>query len=363
MDIARQRLARSFLLGSSFIHARDVVESLGAVQAQDYLGALWALGQRMSRAGLAAVEREVNEGSIIRTHVLRPTWHFVHPRDLRWMLTLTGPRVRKVMASYDRKLGLTDALYRRSHAAVTRALRDGAFLTRAELKEVLLKAKIGELGVQRAAHLLMRAELDQVVCSGPRRGKQFTYALFDLCVPAQPDIDRDEALQRLTRLYFRTRGPATASDFSWWSGLTMADVRRGIEVARADLEEVSVEGRTYWVSGDPPARTRPSVHLLPNYDEFFIGHRDRGALGRRLGSTATVTGGNALIANVIVIDGQLVGGWRRTLTGDGVTVTLKLLDTLSPGEERGLEKALARYGDFLGVPVRGEHVARRRSAD
>ncbi len=360
MDIARQRLARSFLVGRTFQSARDVVEGLGAVQAQDYEGALWALGQRMEPTEVAAVEQEFNEGSIIRTHVLRPTWHFVDPGDIRWMLRLTGPRVMKAMAPYDKKLGLDTTVFRRSHAVITRALRDGDFLTRTELKAILAKARIGELGVQRAAHLMMRAELDQVVCSGPRRGRQSTYALFDLRVPPAPPIERDEALLRLARRYFRTRGPATTSDFSWWSGLTMSDARRGIEVARADLESATLDGVTHWVSDDLPAKARPSVRLLPNYDEFFIGHRDRSAIGRRLKSVEAVTGGNALMAHVIAVDGQLVGGWRRTVTPGAVTVTMNLLDTLSEREHRGLQKELVRYGTFLGVPVRAEGLATHR---
>jgi hypothetical protein len=202
------------------------------------------------------------------------------------MLALTGPRVVKILARYDRELGLDDKVYRRSNAALAKALRDGVHLTRTELKAVLGEARVGPLDGQRTARLMMRAELDAVVCSGPRRGKQFTYALLDDRVPPVATVARDEALLELTRRYFRTRSPATAQDFAWWSGLAMSDVKRGIDLARADLEQATVDGKTYWSSGPSSGRSRPSACLLPNYDEFFIGYRDRSAIGKRLASVS-----------------------------------------------------------------------------
>ena len=354
MDIARQRLHRTFLVDRRWTTGSDVVRALGAVQAQDYEGAKWALSMRTTAATDAAIEREFESGAILRTHVLRPTWHFVDPTDIRWMLALTGPRVMKTMATYDRKLGLDERVFRRSNAALTKALRD-ADLTRTELKAVL-EPKVGPLGggvagVQRTAHLMMRAELEGVICSGPRRGKQFTYALLDRRVRPAAILDRDEALLELTRRYFRTRSPATPQDFSWWSGLPMADVRRGIDLARAELESVSIGDVAYWVHGDTPSRAKPSAWLLPNYDEFFIGYRDRSAIGVRLDSVKSVTGGNALIANVIAMDGQLVGGWRRTLGTDRIRLDLQVLAHLSAAEQKRLLAEVRRYEAFAGKPV------------
>ena len=354
MDIARQRLHRTFLVDRRWTTGSDVVRALGAVQAQDYEGAKWALSMRTTAATDAAIEREFDSGAILRTHVLRPTWHFVDPTDIRWMLALTGPRVMKTMATYDRKLGLDERVFRRSNAALTKALRD-ADLTRTELKAVL-EPKVGPLGggvagVQRTAHLMMRAELEGVICSGPRRGKQFTYALLDRRVRSAAILDRDEALLELTRRYFRTRSPATPQDFSWWSGLPMADVRRGIDLARAELESVSIDNVAYWVHGDTPSRAKPSAWLLPNYDEFFIGYRDRSAIGVRLDSVKSVTGGNALIANVIALDGQLVGGWRRTLGTDRIRLDLQVLTRLSAAEQKRLLSEVRRYEAFAGKPV------------
>jgi hypothetical protein len=365
MDIARQRLARTFLATRPWSTGRDVVRALGAVQAQDYEGAKWALSMRTSGATDAAIEREFESGTILRTHVLRPTWHFVDPTDIRWMLALTGPRVMKTMSTYDGKLGLDGKAFRKSHAALTRALRDHAHLTRTELKAVL-EPKVGPLGtgatgVQRVAHLMMRAELEGVICSGPRRGKQMTYALLDERVPSAPSISRDEALLELTRRYFRTRSPATPQDFSWWSGLAMADARRGIDLARDELESVSIGDVVYWMHGDTPGRQKPSAWLLPNYDEFFIGYRDRSAIGTRLKSVKAVTGGNALIAHVIAIDGQLVGGWRRSPARDSIRLKVQLMAPLTSTEQKRVLAEVRRFGTFIGLPVDLHGLGPRRS--
>lgn len=351
MDIARQRLARTFLAAKPWTTGRDVVRALGAVQAQDYEGAKWALSQRTSGATDKAIEDEFASGAILRTHVLRPTWHFVDPQDIRWMLALTGPYVSKRMAPYDRQLEISETHYRRTNAALEKALRDGVYLTRAELKTVLSRANVGTLGVQRAAHLLMRAELDAVICSGARRGKQFTYALLDERAPAAPAKDRDEALLELTRRYFGTRSPATTQDFSWWSGLPMADVRRGIDLARSGLEQVTIGDTSYWTDGSSPARPRASAYLLPNYDEFFIGYRDRSAIGQRLATRKPVTGWNSSFTHVLVLDGQLVGAWKRAVARGAINLTISPLDTVTAAERTRVLAEVRRFEAFAGVAV------------
>jgi hypothetical protein len=353
MDIPRRRLAAQHLITPVLNDPAQVVHGLGAVQAQDYAGAKWALGMRTRGATDADIERTFGDGAILRTHVLRPTWHFVTPADIRWMLALTGPRVKAVMAHYDRKLELDDALFRRSNAGLVRALRDGKQLTRAEIAQTLRDAGIDVTGSQRLAHILLRPELDGIICSGARRGKQMTYALLDERVPPAPAKSRDEALLELTSRYFSTRGPATVNDFAWWSGLTVADGKRGTEMAGASLERAVIGDRAYWAG--PPTRVSkrktPHALLLPNYDEYFIGLKDRSAIGTRLRSAELVTGGDALIAHVVVVDGQLVGGWKRTVTKASVALELRLLVGLSRAEQGAVGAAAQRHGEFLGLPV------------
>ena len=347
----RERLARQFLTASGPGRASDVVRALGAVQAQDYAGAKWALGQRTRGTTTdAQVEGDLNGGAILRTHVLRPTWHFVSPEDIRWMLALTAPRVRALLAHYDRRLELTRKVLRRGRDAMVRALRGGRQLTRSALAEALQRAGVPATG-QRLGHLVMHAELDAVICSGARQGKQFTYALLEERVPPAPAIERDEALLALTRRYFETRGPATTHDFAWWSGLTMADVKRGVQMAGGELERGTLDGREYIFTGRKATRPVASAQLLPNYDEYFIGHRDRSAIAQRLGHAGLVTGGNALISNVIVVDGQLVGGWKRTLEGTRAIVTLSPQVALTPAERRRIAVAVRKLGEFLEVEV------------
>jgi hypothetical protein len=301
------------------------------------------------------IEQAMTEGSIIRTHILRPTWHFVAPEDLRWMLELTGPRVKALMATYDRKLGLTDAVYQKSRKVIIRALEGGKHLTRTELGAAMSRAGLNAAGTQRLAHLVMRAELDAVICSGPRRGKQFTYALVDERVPATAMLPRDQALFELTKRYFASRGPATVQDYSWWSGLTIGDVRLGIELAKDELELLTLDDKKFYRSTTALPRhriTSPLAHLLPNYDEYFIGFRDRSSIAQTLAAKGKVPDSVAMAVHIIFIDGQIVGGWKRVDRNGESTLAPRLLTRLSSDERRAFDRAVERYAGFLESPVR-----------
>ena len=330
----------------------DVVRSLGAVQAQDFAGAKWAIAQRASGATDAAVDRLFNEGRILRTHVLRPTWHVVLPEDIRWMLALTAPRVRAAMASTDRRIGLDGAVFRRSDDAMAEALRGGVSLTRAELQRAVERAGVPVVSGQRMGHLLMHAELDAVICSGPRRGSQLTYALFDDRVPAAPTLDRDDALLALARRYFTTRGPATPHDFAWWSGLTVSEAKRAVDMARSELASARLDGRELWFAPRELGRVPASAHLLPNYDEYFIAYADRSAVGERLGHTSPLSISNARVAHVVFVGGQLVGEWRRVVEKDAVVVELVISTPLTAAESAKVQRAARALGSFYGRAVR-----------
>ena len=350
-SIARRRFASQHLIAPALRSAVEVVRALGAVQAQDYPNAKWAIGQRTTGLSDADIEQTFARGEILRTHVLRPTWHFVLPEDARWLLELTGPRVKAAMASYDRKLGLDAQTFRKSHAILERALRDEQQLTRTELRETLQRAGLKVPSGQHAGNLLLRAELDRVVISGARRGKQFTYARFDGRVPSVPSRDRDEALGELASRYFATRSPATVHDFSWWSGLAMGDARRAIEIAGRSLAREQYDGRDYWGVRDRASRRRARIaHLLPNYDEYFIGFKDRSAFAERLGGVVTKAQFDGLWGHGLFVDGQIVGSWRRA--PDASAVVLRLLLTLTPAERDLVVRAGRRFEKFLGIPVR-----------
>lgn len=352
-DVATRRLFTQRLTGEPFASAVDAVAWLGAVQAQDYEGAKWALGQRTRDATSADLDRLFDAGAILRTHVLRPTWHFVLPADLRWLLELTAPRVKGTLASYDRRLEIDPPLLRRSYAVFEAALRDGAHQTRQELAAALARAGIPAEG-QRLGHLVMHAELDALIASGPRHGKQFTYALLDERAPAARHLDRDEALAELTRRYFTGHGPARVPDFAWWSGLSVAEVKRGLALAGPAVAHEVIGGKSYWSSPEVPAaqESAATLHLLPNYDEFLVAYRDRSAsLDPTRGFDLAPFPYGSILAHVVVLNGQVWGGWKRRPRGRGVVVELGPLDVLDATAAAALQPAAGRLARFLGVPV------------
>ena len=351
LDIPQYRLHNQLLSQSNLTEPGQVVSRLGAVQSQDYAGAKWALAIRKKDATSdSALDRAFNEGKILRTHILRPTWHFVDPQDICWMLALTAPRVHATNAFMYRQLELDRAILRKSYQVLEKALRDGKKLTRSELGSVFEKAGIVAEG-QRLGYFMMAAELDGIICSGARRGKQFSYALLAERAPHAKTLERDEALAELTLRYFATRGPATLHDFTWWSGLTMADAKNGIEMVKSQFEREVLDGKTYWLdrSVSPIKAKSPSIHLLPNYDEYFIGFKDRSAIGKLVSPLRPEDNSVALNAHIVILDGQIAGGWRRTIKKDVVVIEWKPITELTERQLQGVLAAADRYGKFLGL--------------
>jgi hypothetical protein len=351
-SIAQQRLNSQRLIGERLETPQDVVRWFGAVQSQDYPAAKWGVAQRMHDTSDAGLDAAFNAGEILRTHILRPTWHFVAPEDLRWLLALTSPRVQSANARVYRQLELDDVVIRRAQTHITKALEGGRSLTRREIGEVLQRKRIDARG-QRLAYIMMHAELKGLVCSGPLSGKQHTYALLEERVPHAPKLDRDEALEALARRYFTSHGPATPQDFSWWSGLTVADTKRGAEMLTGELIHIDVDGKRYFLSAKLPDATirRPVVHMLPNYDEHVVAYRDHTPSLDPRAPAALENWGNALTAHLVSLNGLVLGGWRRTVEGAEIVVRMDLPIPLSNPERAGVKRELQRYGEFLGLPV------------
>lgn len=334
--LRNQRLARS-----SFSRPEEVVAWLGAVQSQDYAGAVWAVVQRARALTVAAIDRAFDDGRLLRTHVLRPTWHFVAPGDLRWMQALSAPRLRRLLATYDRRLEIDARLIGRVRRIVEAALAGGRSLTREALaSELRRRGRIDARG-QRLAHLVMHLEVAAVICSGPRQGRQFSYALVDERVPPTPDRSRDDAIGELARRYFQSHGPATVHDFAWWSGLTMGEARRGAATVDPALVLAAPPG---------PDRVAGADFLLPNYDEYLIAYRHRGAVldPERSRNFGVFT--SSEFPHQVVLDGRVAGSWRRTIGPRGATVTLKLYARPTAAHREALATAAVRYGTALGVP-------------
>ena len=344
--LARIRLHAQHLLGAPLGSAADVVGWFGAVQSQEVAVAPWSLGQR-SRATHGEVLEALASGAILRTHILRPTWHYVRGSDLRWMMTLTGPRVRARMRPMDRKIGV-DKLVERSNDAIARAL-EGKSLTRAEIGEALARKRIDAKG-QILGHLVSHAELALVACSGPPKGKQQTYALVDDRVPDRNiGPTGEEAIVELARRYVRSHGPATARDFSWWSGLTIREARRGMEAA--GLQSVLEDDRTYWYEPPLPSPRKGTVraHLLQAYDEYGIAFTESRDVLDVGGHARAPASGAVSLVHWFTIDGQIAGYWRRALARGPGEIDVAPARPLDAREWKAIDAEVARYGTFLGV--------------
>ena len=349
LRIAHRRMKTQRLAGPGFATPQQVVSWFGAVQSQEYGPAKWSLGQRTDGVSEPDVEDALTDGTILRTHVLRPTWHFVSPTDIRWMLELTGPRVLAQSGSYLRKFGLDKRVLEKASTTIERTLRGGNYLVRKELRAALEKASINAEGF-RLAYIIMNAELNGLICSGPRRGKQHTYALLEERAPDALELRGDAALAELTRRYFTSHGPATIKDFAWWSSLKIADIKRGLEMVASQLVEEEVDGTVYWSAGSSSvARTSsPRVDLLQPYDEYVVAYKN----SRYVIDVAGIGGlfdGEFPFGGVVMLDTQLAGSWKWAFKKDSVHLEVALYVPFTRAQTDALSTAASKYGDFVGL--------------
>ena len=347
-EIAFRRLHNLRLEGEPFKTAEDVVRRLGAVQSQDYGPAKWSIAQRVEGVSDADLDQLFAAGAILRTHVLRPTWHFVLPADIRWMLTLTGPRVHALNAYRYRQLGLDDNVLRQGSARLVSALQGGAQLTRGELGARLERDGIDTSG-QRLPYILMYAELNGVICSGALQGKQHTYALIDERAPTARGLSRDEALAELTLRYFTSHGPASVQDFRWWSSLTVAEIKRGLEIVGSRLEHETIDGVTYWYAPATPRLpvASPTVHLLQGYDEYIVGYSQSKSVLDLSGAARSRPPGTSDFNGVVILDSQVAGHWKRTINKHTVNIQATLYAPFDDAQRQALQAAADRHARFL----------------
>ena len=339
IDLLVQRANNQHLSSVGFKEAVDVVRWFGAVQAQDFHAAKWALALRMrGEPSNDALEAAYNNGEILRTHVMRPTWHFVAPEDIRWLLELTAPRVNLRAATNYRKLELDGPTFKRCYKVLVKALQGGKHLTRTELKNALNRSGITADDTIRMAHIMLRAELDGVVCSGKRIGKQFTYALLEEHVRAVRALGREEALAKLTLRYFASHGPATLADFVWWSGLTVADARRGLALIDSEIKLARIDDVDYYFARSKvkAQSAAESAFLLPIYDEYNVAYKQREITLGMLGPS-------------VMLGGRIVGTWKARVDKNSVTILINAGRTLTKQERSAVAKAAQRYATFLGV--------------
>ena len=320
------------------------VRHLLALQGQDYAGALWSIGLR-SGATATTVEAAFRAGELVRSWPFRSTLHVVEAHDLGWMLSLTAEREYRAAAGRHRQLGLVDADFARAEQIARRRLAGGGRLERRELLAAFVEEGM-DVADQRGGHLLGRlAQSGVAVLAG-----KDTWTLLDEHVPHPRRLDRDEALRELARRYLAARGPATDRDLAWWTGLTLTDVRAAIADVASEFETLEFDGTTY-LHRPGLAEAAAGVHALPGFDEYLLGYTDRGAqlAGRPL--TDVVPGGNGMFLATIVVDGRVVGTWRRTITAKGVTIAVTPFGELTARARKGFAAAAERYAAYLERPL------------
>jgi hypothetical protein len=350
-DLQKIRLYNQRLAGPPFSRPEDTVHWLGAVQAQDYGAAKWALALRTLNCTSADVDEALAAGRILRTHILRPTWHFVSPVDIRWMLELTAPRVNALSAYYYRKTGLDDRDFTKANKVLAKSLRGGKQLTRTELNEALQKAGLSDRSNDplRLTYMVMRAELDMVICSGALRGKQFTYALFDERVPEAEPLSRQDALGELSKRFFTGHGPATVKDFSAWSSLSLADARAGLAMVEQSLAKVTIDSEEYWGAKEMPTmiQASPRCLLLPAYDEYLLTYKSDGLVAGLERQHREEAGAGA--GQTILVDGRLIGTWKRSYQKNAVIISPSYFARPTISQKRAVAEAAKRYGQFAGT--------------
>jgi hypothetical protein len=347
-DIPLLRLSSQHLARTKLKKPGDVVAWMGAIQAQDYAGAKWSIGLRLAKATEAGIEQAIDDKKIVRTWAMRGTLHFVSPQDIQWMLGLLAPRIIANNARRYKELKLDGHTFMRCNDVIANAMQSNGPLDRPALVAILEKKGISTAG-QRTPYLLQRAALDRIICQGVMRSNNPTFFLLGDMLLKTKTLARDEALAELASRYFKSRGPAAFKDFVWWSGLSVPDARAALDAAAPGLASTTMDNTVYWQSRtrtEPPKETT-ALHLLPGFDEYLLSYKDRSA-SMDVKQLRSLTPANGMLPSTIVMNGRVVGMWKRTIKKDMVVVDCRLFVQLGDQEQRALAVAVNHYGEFLG---------------
>jgi hypothetical protein len=361
-DISVLRFNNQHIADSKFNSVKDIASWMGAMQAQDFNMSKWAYGIRLNNLKVTSINDAINSGEIVRSHLLRPTWHFVSADDIYWISELTAPQIKSAAKSREKQLGLDETVIRKSYSVLEKSLRVGGHLTRQEIISDLRKAGI-ETDNNRASHLLIRAETEGIICSGKLKEYKQTYTLLPEWIPRTKTLNRDEALKELALRYFTSHGPATLNDFNWWSGLSIRDSRQALDSVKSELCSEVMENNTYWFAS-PSETSEPrtdEVFLLPAYDEFIISYRDRTASLKLVNHKKAVSD-NGIFYPVIIRNGQVIGTWKHTVKKDLVFFETKIFGNNNFEINANSLKAFNQFASFLGkkaAAVNGTYIERK----
>ena len=346
--IASERLFNQQINEPRFRSVNQLVHWMGAMQAQDYAMAKWAIGLRLPGSTETLIETAIDNAEIIRTHLLRPTWHFVSKDDVYWMLELSAEKIRAFAKARHRELELTESVLTKSNNIIQSALTGDNHLTREELMALLARSGI-RTNENRSSHIMLNAELEGLVCSGRGKNKKHTYALLEERVKRVSHLSKEEALKTLAARYFASHSPATFQDFSWWSGLSAADARQAFEAVKTSLASELIGPHTFWMGSTHKKRgndNKPSVYLLPAYDEYIISYTDRSAV-LALENLKNVISINGFFKPVIVVNGQVTGLWKRTMKKGKVIIDPDVFLPFDKELTERISGASALFGKFL----------------
>jgi hypothetical protein len=345
-EIITQRLINHQLAIQSFEKPKDLVNWMGALQAQDYNAVKWAIGMRLNNGSENHVEEAINKGEIIRIHLLRPTWHFVSAEDVYWMLELNASKIKSSMKSRHTFLGLTPDIVKKSQSTIKKMLEREEFVERDEILNKLIDSKIVENNLQ-VNHLLTLSEQDGIICSGPEIKNKQTYALLEKRVPWKNIITRDEAICKLTKKYFQSHGPATLQDFVWWAGINNTEAKKGIEMNRSLLLSENIEGNTYYFYSftDNQSIDKDLSYLLPAFDEFIISYKEREMIIRDHNYSKLISS-NGIFRPVILSDMKAVGTWKRIVSKGKTDIEISVFDKIKKSFIPGLKEATSSYLSF-----------------
>ena len=343
--IADIRPVNHQLIKTNCTTPRQIVAHFGIMQAQDFNAAKWAIGVRLDGCTDKTVCDAFNKGEILRTHILRPTWHFVTPENIRWMLQLSAKRIMSSMKSRDRELGLTDEIYGTCYRIIEKALEKDDYLSREELTKILYHAGM-RFDSSQMYHVLSGAEANGIVCSGALNGMIQTYALFEKRVPAAKPITKEESLAKLARIYFTGHGPATLNDFVWWSGLPIGEARQGLQSVQAEFVSATIEGQSYWMPDivSQPPTGKSNLYLLPAFDEYIVGYKDRTSVLTSDNHTKAISS-NGVFRPVIIKDGRVIGLWKKA-TSAKKTIEVTSFDPVDNETQQLINAAAAKFRAF-----------------
>lgn len=347
-EIANQRLAAHQFTSNNIKQPAQLLQWFAAMQAQEYGPTKWSFGSRIPDAKDAEVEQDFNSGKILRTHVLRPTWHFVAAEDIRWLLSLTKERVHAANAFMYRQTELDKKMFTKCTNIIIKSLEGNQHLTRDSINQEFAKNKIKAAG-HRLSYIMMHAELEGIICSGPRQGNQFTYALLDERVLPVKSKSKAEMLAELTHRYVVSRGPATIHDFATWSGLTIAECKKGIESVKDKIHTTTLNNEVYYFKDHGKKIKSNKLHLLPIYDEYIMGYKKREAILQVYNSIKSkpVLGYD----NTLVSDGQIIGTWKRVIKSKLIDLYHKPFKPFTAVQQTAFNQAISHYQKFTGLEI------------